>query len=313
MNKSKPSKPRTSKRLIVGGSIVILILGSLLLLRYRAGVVATDLAHKAQTAAAKGDFDTAITDYQIARTLQPHNQDTIQALADAYLKANRPDDAIAMLKKLPPGEGTAQIVDLQLKTGQLEAADQWITSLKGITPTTDILTATSKVRLEQGRVGEAINSAEQASKLDAAKPNVQLQLGLSYALGGKADQLGRLIPSVGSPATLQALKQAQTGKSPLAYALYASGLLHSSRSILASLSDPAATDQVLMGKIDLILAVNDTSYLKTAQTDLKKAVAIDPANLEAHQLLREAYLKQTNKAEADQQTNLIEQLQSGKI
>ncbi len=274
---------------------------------------ATNLASQAQIAINAGDHDRAIIDYEVASRLSPSNHQILHQLAELYIKDDRPDEAIAILKRLPVGESGLQIVTLQRQTGRLDAALKTVNDLIDDKATSALLTERFKIQLEQGRGDDAISSAEQALDYGLGNPAAQLQLGLCYAVGERNDKLATLMVSVSSPETLQALKQAQTGKIPLAYQLYAQGLLRSPKTILIKAPDLNAIDLTLLGRIELTLGRNDSSQVADAKQTLQKAIHIDPANLQAHQLLQEAYLKQGDTEEAKNEADLIGQLQSGKI
>lgn len=274
---------------------------------------ASQLIYKGGEATANQDFRSAEIDYKLALTLAPWNSQAIRQLADLYIRLSRPDDAIAMLKRLPALQEGTKIALLQRQSGQL---DQAATTLNGVIdrrPSSELLVALSEVRLEQGRVKDATSDAEEAYRLSPQNSSAQVQLGYCLAVGGNADKLAVLLGSVTAPEALKTLKADQTGKIALARELYASGLLRSARAVLKSQPDPSAYSLRLLGSIELSLAGNQLSYLADAQHNLESAAISDPANLEGHQLLLQAYQKQGNAAAAAKQAELIEQLKSGKV
>lgn len=274
---------------------------------------AAKLVAQAQTRLSQGDTTQAIADFQVATILAPANHNYKQLLASAYLKANRPNDAARELKTLPIGESGMQIVTIYRQSGQLKQAGKVLEDVLQANKSQAALIAKSELELEQGRGDSAIIAARTALAIDTHNPEAQVQLGLCYAVNNMTVRLNDLIGSVTSPRALHTLKQAKQGKPALAYQLYSSGLIRSSRAILINQPQLMVPDQVLLGRINLILAPNDPPKLKEAETALAKAAQTDPANLESHKLLREVYLRQQNTAAALHQADLINQLETGKI
>ncbi len=274
-------------------------------------------ANKAQTLARQAQKESithpnqAIIDYRVSLVLSPSNHQIVQKLSELYLRQNRPDDAISVLQKLPKDEGGLSIALVQMQTGRLSQAAKTLDGLDG--SDARVLIAKSRVLLEQGKTGEALASAIRAQAFDATNGDTQVQLGLCYAIQGRNSELNALISSVTDQNALQALKEAQLGKTALAYELYSRGLLRSSRKILINEPSLNANQQLLLGRISLILSSNDKSKLSEAQNWLVQATQNDPANAEAHRLLQTVFLKIGDHEKADRQGQLVEQLESGKV
>lgn len=292
--------------LTVGVGIGIILPAALTLASYRAKILAARAQKEANL-----HPNQALIDYRVANTLSPTNHTINQNLAALYVKLNRPDDAISTLQKLPIGESGVQIATVLRLTGRLEQAQKILNELNNAKP--EVLLLKSQILLEQGSTKEATLAAQQALKFYPASPRSQLQLGLCQAVGEQTTDLNDLIATVVSPQTLQGLKQAQQGKTALAYVLYAGGLLRSSKAVLLKQPDLYATELQLLGRINLELAKNDPSKLPDAQTALIKATQADPANLDNHRLLKQVYDKMGNKDKAAHQENLLKQLESGKV
>jgi len=312
MSRSKQSKTKSSHlRILLVSAILTAELAAFV------GISATErssqLVVTAGQKAAGSDFRSAELDYKLALTLTPWDTRPIHQLADLYVRLDRPDDAIAMLRRLPSSEAGIQIALLERQSGQLDQAATTLNGLIARRSTGELLVALSEVRLEQGRVNDATSDAEQAYKLASGDSAAQIQLGYCLAVGGNADKLADLIVSVTAPEALKTLKAAQLGKSPLARELYASGLLRSARTVLKTQPDPSSYSLRMLGSIELSLARNQGSYLSDAQNDLESVTTADPANLEGHQLLLQVYQKQGNVAAAAKQADLIERIKSGKV
>ena len=314
MSKSKRSKPRKFKLVVTALlllSSVGLALAGLVLSGYFAHQ-AIRLSQNAQVWVAKGKISHAIVDLTVASWISPTNHQAIQQLGDLYLLENRPDDAVQALKRLPKGESGLQIASLQRQMGELAQSIKTLDDLMKGNPTAGLLTSKSQVQLEQGSANDAVVTSEQALSY-AQDSRTQLQLGLAYAVGEHDDKLVTLIASVTAPETLQALKQAQSGKIPLAHVLYATGLLRSSERILVAQSNLNPTDHTLLGHIELILSANNHTKLAEAVAHLEKATHQDPANQEAHRLLQQAYEEQGNVDGSTHQAELVRELETGKI
>ncbi len=312
MRKLKLSKNPKFNRLVVL-FVVLMVFGFEVVgpsVGYIASRKALTLATQARKEAAVHP-NQALLDYKVASILSPSNHEFIHNLADQYLKLNRPDDAIATLKRLPKWDSGLQIVDIQRRSGRLEQALKTVGTLDASNP--KVLMAKSQVLLEQGKALEAISAAQQALNLASQDISAQLQLGLAYAAGDKDTDLDLLMGSVTSPQALQVLKQARQGKTALSYVLYDQGLIRRARTILMSQPDLASSEQRLLGQINLILSSNDPSKLDEAKSALVKATLSDPANPEAHRLLQQVYTKMGDKDKAAHQGDLVQQLESGKV
>lgn len=316
MSRFKRSKHRGSKRaaiLITAAGVILAVILVGPWIGATASRKASSLATQAQDETRSGNLNQAVVDLEVGSALSPSNHQIIQQLADLYVRRNEPDDAIRTLKRLPKGEGNLQIAKLQRQSGRLDQALSMLNEAIKSRPSNQLLRAKSEVQLEQGREDEAAASAKEALNYQTANAETQIQLGLCYALVNKTDEQAALRSSVSSSETSQALEQAQSGKTALAYLLYSRGLLRSSERVLkniATLNTPATR---LLGRINLTLASNDPSRINQAETYLIKAALADPANLEGHQLLQQVYQKEGKTAESTHQTDLIQQLQSGKV
>jgi tetratricopeptide (TPR) repeat protein len=250
----------------------------------------------------------AIINLRVAHTLAPSNQTIIQHLADLYVKQNRSNDAIKILKKLPKEENGLKIALIYLQTGQLTKATHALSALNEAEP--NILLAKSRLQLEQGRVGEAANLASRALSLDPTSAQYQIQLGLCYIIAG---QLATSTHLLSSSEALHSLNRAQLGKTALAYELSSQGLLRSARSVIITKTELTAYDHLILGRINYSLGQNDSSKLGEAQNNLVKATQADPANIEAHRWLEKVLIKTGDIDGAKKQQELIKQLESGKV
>ncbi|MBW3538172.1 tetratricopeptide repeat protein [Candidatus Parcubacteria bacterium] len=271
-----------------------------------------DLVRQADAAAIK-DPRTAAVNYHMASLLQPSNGAIINKLADAYLSLNRPDRAVEALRRLPRGEGRAKIADIQFRSGQFEAAIATLEQMMADKQTPGPLTAKSRALLELDKTDQATAAAREAVSYGLGDDQAALQLGFSYAAGGKTLELAALISSLRPLEARQTLEKAQVSKTALAHALYAQGLLRSSQRVL--LKTPALNSEgyLLLARIELAPRQPGPSELAAAKAHLIKGLAIDPGNLQLHRLLRDAYRHLDDQAGVDRESDLIKQLETGKI
>ncbi|HSH31730.1 MAG TPA: tetratricopeptide repeat protein [Candidatus Saccharimonadales bacterium] len=276
------------------------------------GQRADDLVRQAD-AVATSDPKMAAVNYRMASLLQPTNPEIITKLADAYLSLNRPDEAVKTLRRLPKGEGSAKIADIQFRSGQFEAAVATLDQLLKDKQLPATLTAKSRALLELDRADQAIEAAKQAVSYGLGDDQAALQLGLSYAASGKSQELAALISSLRPLAARQTLETAQAGQVTAAKILYAQGLLRSSQRILAKTPVLNSEGYLLLAKIELAQREPNQSELTAAKDHLVKGLAIDPGNLELHRTLKDVYRQLGDQAGFERESDLVNQLETGKI
>jgi hypothetical protein len=167
-----------------------------------------------------------------------------------------------------------------------------------------------KVRtlIELGRYPQAADAA--VTLAAPGRPDDDLVLAaLADTLATRTPDVTALIPRLTSPEAAQRVRHAQVDKVTLAYELYATGLPRSSSALLT----PAPTSferNLLLGRIRY--ATHSPADLAEAADFLASAIALNPAGLEAHQLLANVYRDRKNFAAANQQDSLAVRLQAGK-
>jgi tetratricopeptide (TPR) repeat protein len=294
---------------IVGGIVLVGLVATFYGLRYTPAY--RGQAHALVAEAAQADAKTAIADLQVAHFLYPADQSTVQKLADLYIKQNNPDAALKTLDDLPIEKGGPQIAALQRQMGDLKGAETTIYNTLRAKRSAEAYLEKSKILLEKGEGSGAIYQAEQAEQLSSTD-ETQLQLGLTYLVEGKTEDVHKLIVRMKPVEALQTLHRAELGKYQLGTALYTRGLLRSAQSVLAAdEANPASLR--LAGHIALDLAPSDTGQWGKGRGYLEKAAVLDPANLEGHEMLVKVYshLKLTDLAKHQQE--LIDRLKSGRV
>ncbi len=218
----------------------------------------------------------ANVDYQLATRLDPSNQIAFLGLARGQIAAGNARAALATLAQA--GEGS-EVVRLRTRT-----------------------------LLELGRANEAVTQIQPLIAPHASDSDILLAA-CTYALSAQSDHITPLIPLVSSPEAARQLALIQTDETSLAIELYASGLPESSRRLLTSLPT-SFTRNLLLGR--LYYNRHTPSDLASATDFLTTAVALNPANLEAHQLLAAVYADRDLPVDSATQTALAQKLSDKK-
>ncbi len=257
-------------------------------------------------AAEPSDPHKAAVRYQMAAFLNPGNHAILKSLADMYIRLDQPDSAIAALRQLPLREEGIAIADLQMRSNQLSAALETLNEMINDRITEEVLVAKSRVLLEMDRGGEAATAASDATSYALNDTAAKLQLGLCQLILDDEAAYQTTIASLSGSEAARTLQNAHAYKLALARELYADGLLRTSERILSNLDTSATERYLLLAKIKL--AQGDTT---AAHDQLIRATKLDPANIEAHQMLEELLLKIGDDTGADEQVKLIKSLQGG--
>lgn len=276
-NQIMHSSPTSNTKILVLATLVIIASASSLAacwpLAVRAAHAQSDsLIEEAGTA----NSAEAATDYQLATWLNPSNPAGYIGLAHTQILAGHADAALITLDRA--GEGS--------EAGRLRL----------------------RTLIELGRTGEAAGRAATIATRGHSDADILLS-SLAYALAGRITDLPALIPLVSSPETAQRISRASSGDLPLAVELYASGLPKSSRTLL--MKQPTSFERnFLLAKI--FYAGHSESDLASATDYLKIAVALNPSNLPAHQLLVRIYSDRKLLPESSAENALIAKLQTGR-
>jgi len=234
------------------------------------------LTSAGQQASDGGAVGEAEADFHLATLLNPSNTAAWIGLAQTQIAAGQPSLAVDTLKHAGQGSDVAR---LQVRT-----------------------------LIELNRPADAAAAAANLTGASATQADLTLA-GLTYALAGRTPDAAALLPRLNSPQAATSVSRAQADKLPLAVELYATGLLNSSRAILATL--PASFERnLLLARINY--ARHTAASLTQAASLLAAALAISPTNVEARQLLQSVYADQNNPTGASQQAGLISQLQAGR-
>jgi thioredoxin-like negative regulator of GroEL len=216
----------------------------------------------------------AEADFQLATWLNPGNHEAYIGLARTQILGGQAEDAIASLAQA--GEGS-EVEQLKVRT-----------------------------LLELGRNNEAANEATKLSAPGRSQDDLMLAV-LAYAAAGRtADE--STTARLSSPEALQRVQRANAGALTLAAELYASGLLRSSSALLTRL--PTSYERNL-----LLARINYDRHTKTdlaaAGNLLTGAIALNPASIEARQLLANVYRDQNRLTDAQKQDAFIAKLRNG--
>jgi cytochrome c-type biogenesis protein CcmH/NrfG len=214
----------------------------------------------------------AAVNYQLATWLDPSNEAGFLGVARIQIAVGHAETALKALDHA--GEGS-------------EAA-----SLR------------TRTTIELGRTSEAARRA--ASLAIPGRPDTDIILAaLAYALANRPSDIPALMPLVSSPEAAGRITRIAAGDVALANELYASKLPESSRTILEKL--PTSFERnLLLGHI--YHDRHSLENLATATGFLVTAVTINPANIEAHQLLAAVYAERGLIAESSDQTTLAQKL-----
>ena len=238
----------------------------------RARASAASLIGEARTA----NSTEAAADYRLATWLDPSNPAGYIGLAHTQILAGQPEAALTTLDRA--GEGS-------------EAAGLRLRSL-----------------MELGRTNEAADRAASFAAAGRSDPDIILA-SLAYALAGRTTNLPALTPLVSSPEAAQRISRAATGDLPLAAELYASGLPESSRTLL--MKQPTSFERNFL-LAQIFYSRHTEGDLASATDYLQTAVALNPGDIPAHQLLANLYSDRQLTAESAAQTALAARLQSGR-
>jgi Flp pilus assembly protein TadD len=224
----------------------------------------------------RGSGGEAEADYQLATWLDPANQAAFAGLARAQILNGHADNALTSLGRA--GEGS-QVEQLKIRA-----------------------------LVEIGRYNEAADIAATLITTDPSDQNLVLAA-LSFALAGRSADTQPLIPRLSSPEAAQRVRRAQGDNITLAAELYATGLLQSSSALLTKLPSSYERD-LLLGRVRY--ARHGPGDLAQAESYLTVAVALNPASIEARQLLAAVYRDDNRPADAGRQTAAVAKLQSGR-
>lgn len=218
----------------------------------------------------------AATDYLLATWLDHHNTAAYAGLARTQIATGRPDAALASLSHA--GQGS-EVEQLRVRT-----------------------------LIELGRPDAAADAAATLTASNRSQDDLLLAV-LAYDNAGRPDNATALIPRLTSPEAAQAAARAQAGPLGLAAELSATGLLRSSSAILVK--TPTSYDRNL--QLARIRYAQHTKATLAEATDyLISANALNPANINARQLLAKIYRELGNTHDAQVQAALIAKLQSGR-
>jgi tetratricopeptide (TPR) repeat protein len=217
----------------------------------------------------------AAADYKLAAWLDSDNQPAYLGLARTQVATGKADLAIKTLEKAGQGSEAAQ---LRLRT-----------------------------LLELGRTAEAADAA--APLAQPGQPDENLLLAaVTYALAGRQADLPALGPMLSADGRAR-LARITAGGVPFATELYRSGLPESARATLVKLPVSFERNQLLAR---IHLDRHTKTDLEAASRYLEAAVVINPANIEAHQLLAGTYSDRGLTASAATQSELAAKLRAGR-
>jgi hypothetical protein len=269
-------KTSTTKFWIVAVAAVLIAAAGLAALIPATRAAAHSQSVALTSAAAQASGGEAEADYRLATWLDPHNQAAYLGLAQIQIAAGQADLAMTTLRRAGQGSEASR---LRVRT-----------------------------LIELGRPAAAAAAASALTVPTASQSDLQLA-GLTFALADHPASAITLIPRLSSPQAAQSVSRANSSKLTLATELYATGLLNSSSAILAT--QPVSFERnLLLARI--LYARHTAPELNQAASLLTAAVSINPTNLDARQLLRSVYTDQGNPAAAQQQTDLIAKLQTGR-
>jgi len=242
--------------------------------------IAVRAAHAQATSligeAGNANLATAAADYRLATWLDPSNPAGYVGLAHTQILAGRAEAALTTLDRA--GEGS-EAAGLRLRT-----------------------------LIELGRTNEAADLAASFAAPGRSDADIVLA-SLAYALAGRATDLPAMIPLVSTPEAAQRISRAASGELPLATELYASGLPESSRTLL--MKQPTSFERNFL-LAQIFYSRHTEGDLASATDYLQTAVALNPGDIPAHQLLANLYSDRKLTAESAAQTALAARLQSGR-
>lgn len=225
---------------------------------------------------AQANRGEATADYRLAVWLNPASQPARLGLAATQITAGQPAAALNTLK--PVGEGSAA------NRLRIEAL------------------------IESDQPAAAASTAAHLIAASPTDPNLILSA-LAYAQNHDQTAAISLVSRATSPEAAGAIRRAASGNLALAAELYANGLLRSSSAMLLTL--PSGYERnLLLARIDYTF--HDRSNLLAATHLLTSAITINPASLEARQLLIQVDQARGDTAAASQQASLLAKLQSGR-
>lgn len=234
---------------------------------------ASYLRHLAQTAS----VDEQLLLNRFATWFDHDNPEAHLSIAQASLKLHDPVTGLNQLKFLPANPTTVTLkAQLLLEDNQPSAAVETITPI-----TIDPL---------------------------ASEPTIVTAC-LAQAVMGQAPACGPLAGRVSSPEAITSILRAQGDAITLASALYANGLHLSAQRILSN--EPVSpTRNLLLARIHYDL--HTQTSLQSARDLLIMTTNLNPAGLEARQLLRMVYQDLDDLNGAATQSELIDRLTSGR-
>ena len=227
-------------------------------------------------AAIKGQGSEAVIDYQLAASLDNHNEAAAVGLARVYLALGRSDEAMRLLERIGKNQG-------------------------GLRLRAQTLTELGKYEQARSTVGTLLVHGNEGDSLLAAA---------IYKLGNYNAELGGLDSRLTSVEALQALSRIRAGNLPLALELRALGLPVSSSTLLMKLPNSTPRNLALG---EMLLAKGDKDSLSQAADYLSAGIKLDPSSVELRTVFANVLRAQKKTIEADEQDKLILRLRQGKL
>lgn len=294
MSKSKPSRFKKWLLILAAAALVLTGVVAVLLNSPWAKSQARAYAGQAQ-ALEKSDERQALVKYQMAATLDGANPDYQNAIAALYLRQNRPDAAIAALRRLPAGERSERIAQIQFHQQRFNDVLQ---TLRDRNQESQRLLK-AKALLELGRAKQALSLTSYIYSNQAAVLQALIE-------GAEGMPLSRR--AVSSPEAAETTRRVGASKLALAQELYAQELLKSSEKVLRALPDDNIQKFKLLAAISLAVKPVSVDDLERAKTAALAGLVIDPGDRGLRQLLRDVDAQLGLKDESERQGRLLDQL-----
>jgi tetratricopeptide (TPR) repeat protein len=199
----------------------------------------------------------------------------------------------------------ARLADTQIAAGQADAA---LASLSRAGQGSDVEQLKVRTLIELGRTTAAANEA--ITLTEAGRSDDDIVLGaLALATAGRQTDAAALTTHVTAPEAAGRIARATASQLTLATELSATGLLNSSSVMLGKL--PASYERNLLLARIRYTRQTDADLAQAADL-LTTATALNPAGLDAHQLLAKVYRQQNHPAAAAAQDVLASKLTTGR-
>ncbi|HUD11951.1 MAG TPA: hypothetical protein VMS08_06075 [Candidatus Saccharimonadia bacterium] len=193
----------------------------------------------------------------------------------------------------------------EVDSGQAKAAG---VALKGAGSGPDVAPLTVRTYIELGQYQQAAAKASLLTTPGSSDTNLLLAA-LAYGLDNHGSEITALLPRISSSDALQGAQRAQAGNLALASELYATGLLNSSKAMLLKL--PVTYERNLLLSRIYFSQPNQSNLLR-AEALLTTAISLQPASINARQLLTVVYRDENKLPQASWQAALVSKLQSGR-